>query len=189
MSGKFRKVLMNLIKETIPPTITGKVKSVDLQNYTCVVSPSDGGPDYEEVRLKATVDNSVDGIVCEPAVGSEVTMASLFNNEHAYYICRFSKVKKWHLKTVSGTKLELDDKGFIKFNDGKLGGLPLINPLKAELTRLEAKMMAGFAAAGAAMAVYSGILDGGASAATFSSTVAALPQQVLTPLENKKIVQ
>jgi hypothetical protein len=122
--GKLRAALIKLIYDTIPPGITGKVKSVDESDFTCVVTPSNGGPDYEGVRLKSSIDSTNEGMVTIPDVNSEVIICPLMNNDHNYYVSRFSKVKKWYLKTTSGKFIEILDTGAIKINGSTFGGIP-----------------------------------------------------------------
>lgn len=135
--SKFRRVLINLIHKTIPAAIPGKVKSVNEEDFTCVVTPFDDGANYEEVRLKANVDGFDDGMVSIPEVGSSVLISPLFNSDRAYYVSRFSKVKKWHLKTVSGSSLAFDDQGNVSINGGTLGGIAKIDTLVSKLNAIE----------------------------------------------------
>lgn len=144
----------------IPPNITGTVVSVDLSDYTCVVKPTDGSSNFEGVRLKATVDGSTDGLVCEPEVNSIVIISPLFNNEHAFFVSRFSSVKKWHLKVVGGGQIEIDNTGKIKINGDAFGGIPKAGSVAAKLNILETQLT-NLKAAITAWVVASG--DGGAA--------------------------
>ncbi|WP_317899419.1 hypothetical protein [Aurantibacillus circumpalustris] len=159
IGDKFRKAVIRLILKTIPATITGKVKSVDETDFTCVVTPSRGGPDFESVRLNVAVSDDDSGIVCIPDVDSEVTISCLFNNEHAYQVTRFSKIKKWHLKAVSGRTFEFTDDGKIKINGDQYGGLPIqefildnLNAIKDYLGSLNTAIGNAFTAVGASTA-------------------------------------
>lgn len=100
--NKVRKALIKLIRDTVPHSITGTVKSVDFSDYTCVVSPSNGQADYESVRIKPIVDAENVGVILKPAVGSSVVISPLQHNEHAYYVSKFSKVTEVFVKTEAG---------------------------------------------------------------------------------------
>lgn len=184
--SKFRRVLINLIHKTIPAAISGTIKSVDEDNFTCVVKPFDGGADYQEVRLKVSVDEFDHGVVCIPDVGSEVLISPLFNSDRAYYVSRFSKVKKWHLKTVSGSSIVFDDQGNVVINGGALGGVTKIDVLVSKINAIEADLNTLKAAFSAWVIVPA---DGGAALKTIA---AAWYAQTITPstkaqLENTKV--
>jgi hypothetical protein len=180
MSGKVRAALIKLILDIIPASVTGTIKSVDESDYTCVVLPSDGGPAYESVRLKASIDNVDGGMVSIPDVNSEVVISPLFNDDHAFFVSRFSKVKKWHLKTVSGKFIEIVDTGggLIKLNGDSFGGLTKagatatkIAALEADLNKHKAVVAAIIAAAAApATPVTTGMLAGFFTGATYTPT-------------------
>jgi hypothetical protein len=165
---KARQVLIKLILGTIPATITGTVKSVDESDFTCVVTPSRGGPDFEDVRLKVAIDENDAGIVCIPDLNSEVVISCLFNNEHAYYVTRFSKIKKWHLKTVSGRSFEITGEGKIKINGDQYGGIPKSDKISAFMADMITAIGAGFSAVG-----IGGAANGPAGKTAFDSIITA----------------
>lgn len=184
--SKFRRSLINLIHETIPAAIPGKVKSVNEDDFTCVVTPFDDGASYEEVRLKVNVDGMDDGMVSIPEVGSSVLISPLLNSDRAYYVSRFSKVKKWHLKTVSGSNLVFDDQGNVSINGGSLGGVVKVDTLLNKLNAVETDLN-NLKTAFASWVVVAA--DGGAA---LKAIAAAWYAQSLTPstkveLENTKV--
>lgn len=189
MSDKIRKQLIKLIGETVPDSIIGTVKSVDSNQYTCVVDPIDESPEYYDVRLKATIDNTDAGLVSIPDVDSFVVISPLNGDLNTYYVTKFTIVTKWHIKVKGGAAIELDDQGNIKCNGGTLGGLPIIAQLKAELIRLQTAITTVKAAAGVAIGVFSTALDGGVSGSTYNTSVNAIPGQNLNGLENTKVKQ
>lgn len=164
---KARKALIRLILKTIPASITGTVKSVDESDHTCVISPSSGGSDYEGVRLNAVVNDSSLGLVCIPQLNSEVVISPLFNNEHAYFVSRFSTVDKWHLNTVSNGVIDLDANGNIILNATTFGGVPKAGAVATKLNVLEAQE-------NAIKVIVSAILAAGTSAPTVPVTNATL---------------
>jgi hypothetical protein len=187
-SDKLRKGLIRLIKEVNPySSINGTVKAVDLNDFTCDVEPVDGGAIYNNVRLKCTINGMEDGIIMIPDVGSSVIISNIKNDPDNYYVNRFEKVVKYALKLVGGGSIVFDSSGNITLNGGLLGGIVKINELKQELLRLETNINAIKTAAGVAIAVYSGALDGGVSASAYNSSVSSLAPQNLINLENQKV--
>jgi hypothetical protein len=65
------------------------------------------------------------------------------------------------------------------------GGLVKVQVLNAALNNLQTEINTLKALTGTAIAVYSGILDSGASAATFNAAV--LPQINISQIENTKV--
>lgn len=92
------------------------VKSVDDDNFTCVVTPLDG-PEISDVRLKAGVDGVSDGLVQIPAVDSVVLVALIGNDRDNRFVIAFSAVTE------------------TLFNGGDNGGLINIETLKTELQK------------------------------------------------------
>lgn len=136
--NRLRRVLIRLIKGTIPETITGTVVSVDETEHTCVVKPSNGGPNYEGVRLHVSVGNAPAGLIAVPNENSEVVMAPLYNNSSIYAIVKHGAVKKWRLITVSNGMIDLDTNGNIILNANTHGGLPKAGTVASKLNVLEA---------------------------------------------------
>lgn len=138
MNGvRIRRALINLILGTIPGTIIGKVSNVDMSDYTCTVSPIDGGPDYQNVRLKGAIDSDDAGMVIIPEDNSTVVITPIQNNKHNYYITRYTKVKKYIIKMVGGGKFEMNENGEIKLNDASLGGIPKASVLATEINSIK----------------------------------------------------
>lgn len=166
--SKVRQALIALIYQTIPPAISGKVKSVDESNFTCVVSPSNGGPAYEDVRLNAAISNDDSGMISIPDVNSEVLIAPIQNNSHAYYVTRFSKVKKWSLKTVSGKFIEIVDTGGgkINVNGDQYGGIPRKSALETLADDIQTAISNAFTAVGAGVSS-----NGPAGAASWNTEI------------------
>ena len=65
-------------------SVQGSVKSISESDRTCVVTPSDGGPDLQDVRLEADHSTSASkGFFIVPAVGSLV-IATFLNSTDAF---------------------------------------------------------------------------------------------------------
>lgn len=97
-----------------------KVISVDLSAKTCVVSPSDGGPNILDVRLEADEDTSNKGFFVVPAVDSLVGIT--FMSKEESFISVWTQIDK-----VIATQ------GLWQFNKGENGGLTITPELKSQL--------------------------------------------------------
>lgn len=150
-----------------------EVISVDINNRTCTCKAINDTSmaTYEGVRLQSVVD---DGFIIVPSIGSIVVV--LYSIRILPLIVMNSEIEQVYMVSPK-----------FQFNDGKLGGLVKVNDLKTQLNTLQTEINTLKTLVGTAISVYSGILDGGASAATFNA--AQLPQIDLTNLENKKIIQ
>jgi hypothetical protein len=135
--NKIRRALIKLILGTIPQNITGTVVSVDETDHSCVVRPSNGGPDYEGVRLHVSIGNAPAGLIPIPNVNSEVVIAPLYHNSSVYCIVKHGAVKKWRLITVSNGMIDLDENGNIILNANTFGGVPKSGVIATKLNVLE----------------------------------------------------
>lgn len=93
-------------------SVVGTVK--DISGKTCTVTPSNGDPELHEVRLQAG--ESDKGFVIYPKKGSEVVVT--FLNKLTGYIAICSEIEK------------------IEFDEGKNGGLIIIDKIKTEIEKL-----------------------------------------------------
>lgn len=132
--------MIKLIQETIPGSIVGTVVSVtQAPEYTCDVAPVDGGATFHDVRLKVSIDGFDDGQVSIPANNSLVIISPLNQNRDVYYVSRFSKVIKWHLKVDGNGQIEVDGQGNIKLNGELFGGIGKTGVIAARIAALEAR--------------------------------------------------
>lgn len=95
-----------------------KVVDIDLNNYSCTVTPFEGA-DLQEVRLKASIEVEYEGFVEIPTVGSSVLVGLIGNDADTAYIVKCSKVSK------------------IIINGGELGGLVKIEELRDSLDSIK----------------------------------------------------
>lgn len=112
----------------------GVVKSVDVDNRTCIVTVVNGKSEVDiTARIAPVVD---DGIILIPTVDSSVIVCHNVGN--VAYISQFSELEKV-LIYVGNSTLEIED-GEFKFNDGNLGGLIKIQDLVTKLNAIENKL-------------------------------------------------
>lgn len=101
----------------------GTVKSVDTDAKTCVVTPSDGGPEILDVRLESDEDTSNKGFFIVPAVNSLV-IVSFMSPQESFISC-------W-------TSIDeiIAIQGQWTFNSGDNGGLVKVDDLTQKLNKL-----------------------------------------------------
>lgn len=114
--AKFREMFK--ISMIIEPAT---VKSVDVDNLTCVVELADE-TEVSDVRLKAAIDGVNDGIVQIPVVDSTVLIAAIGNKVSVRAVIMFSEVAE------------------VLFYGGENGGLIKIGALVTKLNNLENKV-------------------------------------------------
>lgn len=173
--SELRELIKKLAETEQATIVQGKVKSVDQNKRTCIVTTLISEAEIPDVRLNAVIDTNDKYHVMYPKEKSVVWLAFADNSNEAVVIA---------CSEVTKIETRCDN---IVYNKGLNKGLVKIDPLKAELTRLQANITAVAAATLAAISVYSGVLDSGSSAAAFGTAVAALPPQNLSQLENTKI--
>lgn len=112
-----------------------EVLEVDTDANTCTVLKITGNEEINipNVLLQASVD---DGIVCMPAVGSDVVV--MFSQYVSPFVMLCSKIDTY-LIVANDSSIELDgDK--ISLNDGSYGGLVKVVDLVSKLNALEDKV-------------------------------------------------
>jgi hypothetical protein len=139
-----------------------KVLSVDEPNFTCKCEPIDGSADFFGVLLNA---DKKKGFVLIPKVGSFVVISQM--SETTSCVVMVSEVSQVY---IAGDEN---------------GGLVKIEVLKSALNTLQTEINTLKALTLTAITVYSGVLDGGASASAFGA--ATLPQINITQIENTKV--
>ncbi|MCC6691349.1 MAG: hypothetical protein IT235_07430 [Bacteroidia bacterium] len=159
----------------------GTVDSVDENEHTFDMKLTDTITVYN-VRLKVITGDD-EGVYVVPKKGSYV-VACRMENSVDMCLLQCSKIDKWVLK-IGNTTMKFDSNGIIA-NGGNNNGLVNVGILRTELQRLEAAITTVKNAAGVAMAVYSGALDGGASATAYNTAVNAIPAQNITTIEDTK---
>lgn len=158
----FEKAVKSLTQ--IPEqTITGKVKEVNLDNFTCDVVPADGGAPLFDVRLQAMIDTNDKGIVILPKLNTSVIIAQIGNDDNQWFVVQYTEIDKILVKspkfsleanfTDSGTgvKINIDNKmkinfdkdnltidanGTVTFNGGANGGLVVADSITTETNKV-----------------------------------------------------
>lgn len=104
----------------------GTVKSIDLNERTCIITPTDGGPDILDVYLEADSGTSGSkGFFVVPAVGS-IVVATFINSQEAF------------LTAWTAIDNVVAKSGEWVFNDGDNGGLVKVKELTERINELEA---------------------------------------------------
>jgi prolyl oligopeptidase PreP (S9A serine peptidase family) len=131
--GRETDILFDLIKiwagENELYSLQGLVKSVSESTRTCVVTPSNGGPDVLDVRLEAdyTEGSNTDskGFFVVPTVGSLVVIT--FMSKEEAFISAWTEISNVVAKQTQWT-----------FNDGVNDGMVKVIALTNRLNDLEA---------------------------------------------------
>lgn len=139
-----------------------QVSDVNITDFTCTCSPIDGSADLFDVLLNA---NASKGFVLVPKDKSIVVVNQI--SEANAYVSMVSDVDQVYIA------------GDVN------GGLVNVQPLSTALNTLQTEINTLKTLTGTAIAVYSGYLDSGASAATFNAAV--LPQIDISQIENTKV--
>lgn len=187
--NEFLKILYEQIDKRLPLLLnTGKVKSVDKDKCTIVITPDDKGDDLPDVRLRAVIDDNQTGVLLFPKVDSAVVYASIENQEANCMVLMFSEIEEFLITGQGGFKVETDNSGNTKINNGNFGGLVKIEPLnnnlnavKTYFTTLQAAVVAGFNAIGAGMSA------NGANGVTAFNTAMSGQNLTYEDMENTKI--
>lgn len=133
--GKATNILFDLIniwaKQNEFYSTQGTISSVSESNRTCVVTPTNGSPDIQDVRLEAdyTEDTSTDskGFFVVPAVSSLVIVTFLSKDDA--FISAWTEIDKIVSK-----------QGEWIFNDGSNDGLVKVIELTDKLNNIENKV-------------------------------------------------
>jgi hypothetical protein len=123
----------------------GTVISVDKTACTCVVQLVSNDAELQDVKLK-TIINEGDatqlGFVLYPAVNSFVTVGRIDDDNTDLILIDITIIESIGLDTATALKLLIDASGnfnlnanLITFNNGKNGGIPMLNPLAAILLK------------------------------------------------------
>ena len=109
MSKALQDALKKLVKRDVD-TFPAQVVSVDKTAGTCKVS--DGGLEYEDVQLSATVEDNGKRFFLFPKVGSYVLVSPINEDLHRLYVEFFSEIEDFDLK-IENTQLQIDKDGFL----------------------------------------------------------------------------
>jgi len=172
IAGTWGKDYMNVI--------IAKVVDVDDETMTCTIDPINDSSDVtiNNVLLSAEAN---DGLVQYPTIDSIVLVA--YGVKQQPFILMFSDIDKCRI-TIDQCDFYIDKNGIKLFGDN-FGGLAKIQVLNAALNTLQTEINTLKTLTGTAITVYSGILDGGASASVFNAAV--LPQIDISQIENTKV--
>ena len=186
MSQKVRVALLEQLSRWIPASVVGIVTDVNAPD-SCTVQPIDEGAQYFNVRLRGTIDGSDGGMYAEPKVNSYVIISPLMHDDEQMCVTRCTEVEKWHIKTDSGSKVEVLANGEVHLNGDNEGGVPITADVVSRLNAIEQDI-------NTLKTVFSGWVtvpqDGGAAlkAAAGAWFAQQLQQTVNSDIENQKVL-
>ena len=141
---------------------TAKVLSVE-DNKTCTVQPP-AGNQISGVRLKSALDGGSHDEIRTPAIGSQVTIALLYNKPGLYYVSQYSDIDT------------------IVFRGGQNGGMANTPVLRENLSKTAAYITALETACAALAGVMDGLVPGTLTA--FNTAMAAVQQGDFAEIED-----
>lgn len=106
--------------------IVGEASAVNLQDYTCTVTPVDGGAPYTGVRLKVNIEAGEKGAVEIPKDKTTVVMALLDKSDSKGFLVSCNELQGWF---VMAEEVKLNGDGF--------GGLIKNEDLEDNLNQLK----------------------------------------------------
>jgi hypothetical protein len=125
-----RDAILRLVGQSRPVQVHAcQVKAVDQTNYTCQVTPADGSPDFYNVRLRSSVDESQEGVLIVPAINSWVLVGCIGDNDSYRFVMLYGEID--HINIVC------DD---IRLNGNQFGGLVKVQEMYDAINRLEQKL-------------------------------------------------
>lgn len=158
--------LQELLKGVVPISLTlGEVESVDLTARTCTVT-RDSAPTLYDVQLQPIV-NQNNGFCVIPEVGSKIVVGILENLQNNCFVVAVHQIQK----------IELDGQDN--------GGIVKVQPLSAELQRLETNMNILKTATLAVATALDAVIPG--TSAAFNTATSAMTATDVSGLPNAKI--
>ncbi len=125
---EIRKAIRKIIGEPKVQVQEGTVESVNWDKRSCVVKLSDGRK-FFDVRLRAVVDDSKNGLCLKPKVNSAVLVNLIENQEMNAYVSGFTDVEAIELEGES----DVD----VIFNKGNNDGVVKVKEVVKKLNVIE----------------------------------------------------
>ncbi len=173
-------------KKKLVQCFVGTVAELDKEEGTATVEREDK-PTLYKVRLNAITGSLTDKIEVFPVVGSEVLCNLVDNNKTEAAILKYSEIESI-LATIGGNSFILDKDG-VAFNEGKNGGLGIVEKINENLEAIKTYVEAIHSALpGAFNAVGLGPAASGTAGATaYTGTMATQKPIILKDIENPKV--
>lgn len=138
--SELRDALVELIRANFPiVNKQGTVKAIAVGKKSCTITPTDGSADMEEVFLLASLSDTENYMLAVPAVGSNVIYSQIGIEKAYCFISKMEEIDEIIINVKAGFKCHLNGNQ-LAFNDGKLGGLPVVDKIVERLNRLEKRM-------------------------------------------------
>lgn len=172
------------------------VLSVDKNELTCVVRIDSTGAELSDVLLKPVLndgDLTKMGLILFPAVGSYVIIGQIDGDNTDQFIVSCSEIESVGLDLATALKLLISVDGTLNlnavkmtFNQGKNGGIPLLNPLTKAIKKLQDQVNQ----LGTAFKTHIHPVAGASTGITVTTGPAPIAPTIKTAdIENKQILQ
>lgn len=98
------------------------VDSVDKENSTCSVTPVHGGASIPDVRLRATINNEIVGVLVYPEVGTVVSVGVIDLNLSNCFVAAIERFEECLITLEGAIEFRLNrDQVLLKSNNVELG--------------------------------------------------------------------
>jgi len=136
--------LLEVITENVPvQSEMATVKAVDKDKLECTVVPlTNDELEIEGVNLKAVIDDTKNGFVQIPKIGSIVLISLIENTDGDHFVTMYSDIEEVQLIQNNQEILKIDKDGNVLFHQGLNKGLIKIESLVAKLNAVEEKLNA-----------------------------------------------
>jgi hypothetical protein len=186
---EFLSLLNRLIRRQIMlRAVPMVVKFVNKGNATIVAEQEDS-PETFDIRLRASIDDNILGVVVYPKVGSTVLVDYIINDRTNAYVTKMSEIDGALITIGSAFKCDLKPNGDLVLNDGNNGAMVKIQALEAKINTINANFQALVAAAQAGQLATVGAApaDGAAGFAAFVTGLDTVQTINSSGLNNDKI--
>lgn len=135
VTAEIRKMLEQFVDKRLVQAflIEGIVTEIDKDNKTCDVQPLIGEAPYQDVRLLPLSGSGSVGFLIYPKKDSNVVLIKKDATE--FFLLSCQEIESIELFVGNEFKLEVTNDGNWSFNDGKNGGLIIIDKLKQEVDK------------------------------------------------------
>lgn len=190
MKETIKTLIQRMASELIELQVqNARVKKGSVNRTACTCTAVlNNGVEIEDVKLRATIDDTDNGIIVFPKEESWIRVALIENNENNAFVVQYSDIDAFQIKK-SNFKMEVKDNGDLVFNDGNNGALIKIQALEAKINTINANFQAIVSAAlsGQTATVGAAPADGAAGFAAFVSALNAVQSINSSGMNNDKI--
>lgn len=187
-----KEAIRSIVEPLLKPSLVKcKVKSVDEEKQTCVVSPLRGGADYLDVKLTAVTSSESTKMVLIPKIGTVVLLGLADGIDTDTFIAKHGEIDSLKI-TAPKANVDINIDGSILINSddnilingGSYGGLIKIDELRTQIEK-NTSLLNAIKTAFNSWVLFPG--DGGSALKILSQSFTAMPTANLSNIENEKV--